>query len=121
VNKVKFSKIVLIGIAGLAFLWVSVPQALAADTDDGISEFNEEPISADDNLGSKDTNVKFVVADAIAKAKMKANASKDDKDSGNDGKTRSNVNTGDDENNQNSVVVGAGSKVDKVYNIVIQK
>jgi len=111
-------------VVSMLAVFQSVNPAWSGDLDDGISEYTEEPIAADDRIGKKDTNINFIVVDAIAKAKM---AEKDDdeekgdeKDSG-EKKTISNINDGTNENNENSVVVEPGSKVDSIYNIIIEK
>jgi hypothetical protein len=90
----------------------------AADTDDGISEYTDEPIAGDDTMGSKDTNINFIVIDAIGKAKMKRKQASDGQKDPND---QSNYNDGSGDSNTNSIVLEPGSKVDKVYNIVIEK
>ncbi len=90
------------------------------DLDDGISTYTDESIGADDDLGSSANNINFIVVDAVGKAKTRKSA--DAKDKGNDAqKNVTNVYDGQSDNNENSVVVEAGSKVDKVYNIVIEK
>jgi len=110
----------LASILAFSLIFMSAGFAQAADTDDGISEFTEGSISSEDNLGSKDTNINFIVTDAIAKAKVMQNKSGDidgAKGKGN----RYNLEDGETENNENSVVLGPGSKADKIYNIVIEK
>jgi hypothetical protein len=102
--------LVLSGLGGLSLA------AHSDDLNDGMSEYTDENISADDAIGSnKDNNINFIVVDALAKAKSKkANDAKDKS-------TIANIDDGSVERNVNSVVVDAGSKVDKVYNIVIEK
>jgi|GEM_PF-2551058 len=91
--------------------------AQASDLDDGISEYTDDSIAADDNIGSnKANNINFIVVDAIGKAKNKKA-----KGSEKDAKNIQNFNDGSMEENTNSVVVEAGSRVDKVYNIIIEK
>jgi hypothetical protein len=93
-----------------------MPAHAADDLSDGISEYTDENVSGDDNIGNnKDNNINFIVVDALGKAKSKKE--KDANDKGN----ITNVDDGSVENNTNSVVVEAGSKVDKVYNIIIEK
>jgi hypothetical protein len=99
-----------------------LPQARlwANDLDDGISTYTDESIGADDSLGKKGTNINYIVVNAIGKAKMKHGD--DPKNKAKEGKkTVTNVYDGKSDNNENSVVVESGSKVDKIYNIVIEK
>jgi hypothetical protein len=111
----KFSVIgILAGILSLGIF--IVPTYAGDDLNDGISEYTDENISADDNIGSnKDNNINFIVVDALGKAKSKkANDAKDTS-------SITNIADGSVEKNTNSVIVAAGSNVNKVYNIVIEK
>lgn len=134
----KISAGVILALTVLINLTVSI-SVRAGDMDDGISKYTDENIAADDNLGSKDTNISFIVTDAIAKSKMwEHTAQKEDEanevETGKDGeddkdtkksrdkkKNRINYNDGTDESNENSIVIGAGSQVDKVINVIIEK
>lgn len=74
----------------------------ADDFDDGISKSTDEPIAADDELGKASKNIKFIIEKSKSQAKVA------EKGSGK-GSTKTGKTTGD--NNQNSVVMGAGSNV----------
>lgn len=92
--------------------------AYADDLSDGISEATDENIAADDNIGSnKANNINFIVVDAIGKSKSKRTKNAANRAGG----CITNFNDGSMDNNTNSVVVESGSKVDKVYNIVIER
>lgn len=101
------------GILTLAafFLSSGISFSRADDMRDGISEYLDEPIAAETNLGDKETNLKFIIADAVGQAKK----------TGGGKKSKINFNDGKGESNQNSVVVGAGSRVDKIINVVVEK
>lgn len=134
----KISAGVTLGLAALIVLAAAL-QVHAGDLDDGISKYTDESIAGDDNLGGKDTNISFIVTDAIAKSKMWEHTAQkedavNDAGTGEDGensettqksskksKNRINYNDGADENNENSIVIGAGSQVDKVINVIIEK
>lgn len=98
----------------LAFLltagWNPALEA-ADDFGDGISEAKDEAISEYDNLGSKSTNINFAVVEALTSAKKTQSS----------GRTITNYDDGSDIDNENSIVVEPGSRVDKVINIVIGK
>ena len=86
-------------------LFSASPSSLLADDfDDGISKATDGAISADDELGKASKNIKFIIETAKSQAKVAEKASGEGKSNSKTGKT-----TGD--NNQNSVVMGAGSKV----------
>lgn len=96
----------------------------ADDLSDGISESTDENIAADDSIGSnKENNINFIVVDAMGKAKSAKGEKAGDAAAGKAGakKVLSNVDDGENDKNENSIVVEPGSRVDKVYNIVIQK
>lgn len=112
-------------VMGWSLIFMGASLALAGDTDDGISKATDESIAGDDYLGSANTNINFIVIDAMAKAKMiqyqaekNANTDEDTKSSK---KTKTNYNDGESENNENSIILEPGSQVDKVYNIIIEK
>jgi hypothetical protein len=86
-----------------------------SDLDDGISTATDEGIQADDELGKKDNNINFIVLDAMAAAKMKAR--KGDQAAN---KKRSGGDITADKN-ENSVVIGAGSRTGNIYNIQVMK
>jgi hypothetical protein len=81
---------------------------LAGDLDDGISTYAEEPISADDEALKADKNINFIVQQAQAKAQKK------------DAKN-TNFKDGKGDQNQNSIVVGAGAQTGDIINVVIEK
>ncbi|MEN8136700.1 MAG: hypothetical protein ABFS18_14385 [Thermodesulfobacteriota bacterium] len=74
----------------------------AGDLDDGISKFTDDSVSSYDEMGKADKNIKFIIMNSKSRAKV---AEK----SGGAGSTRTGKTTGD--NNRNSVVMGAGSKI----------
>jgi hypothetical protein len=79
----------------------------ADDLDDGISKYSDESISGDADMGQADTNINFIVLDALAEAKKRQKS----------GNENANFNDGSGDSNQNSVVVGPGSDVKEIYNI----
>jgi hypothetical protein len=111
-------RIVWIGIGAMAiFFWHGM--GYADDLNDGISEYTEENISADEAMGAnKDNNINYIVVDAIGKAKS---TKKDKPEAAAKSKEITNIPDAATDNNENSVVVEAGSRVDKVYNIIIEK
>lgn len=74
----------------------------ADDFDDGISKATDDGIAADDELGKASKNIKFIIETAKSQSKIAEKSA--GKSNSKTGKT-----TGD--NNQNSVVMGAGSNV----------
>ena len=74
----------------------------ADDFDDGISKSTDDAIAGDDELGKASKNIKFI----IETAKSQANISQK-----NSGKSNSTTGKTTGDNNQNSVVMGAGSNV----------
>jgi hypothetical protein len=72
----------------------------AGDLDDGISKFTDGSISSYDELGKADKNIKFIIMNSKSRAKVAEKGG---------GSTTSGKTTGD--NNRNSVVMGAGSKI----------
>ena len=112
-------KIVAMGVVVFVSGMLQSSWVVAGDLDDDIANVSDDPIAADDNLGAKANNINFIVASSVGKAKNKA-----DKDNGAEKKSKSsssisNFNDGTGDTNENSVVVEAGSHVDKVYNIII--
>lgn len=87
--------------------------AFAGDLDDGISTYADEAISADDEALKTDKNISFIIQKAQAQAEM---ASKDK----NKNRT-SNFKNGKEDNNQNSIVVGAGARTGNITNVIIEK
>ncbi len=83
---------------------------LAGELDDGISTYRDDPIKNDDQALKPDTNLNFIIQDAIAASKSGRN----DKDS-------KNFNDGSGENNQNSIIVGPGTQTGDVINVIIEK
>ena len=81
----------------------------AGDLDDGISKYSDESISSDDQALKTDTNINFIVLEAISSSQKKNKTS------------TTNFNDGSGDNNENSVVVGPGSQVGDVTNVIIQK
>ncbi|NOS77766.1 MAG: hypothetical protein HOP35_07445 [Nitrospira sp.] len=80
----------------------------AGDLDDGLSTYTEEPISADDEALKADKNINFVVQQAKTKAQKKNDKNTNFKDGGGD-------------QNQNSIVVGAGAQTGDIINVIIEK
>jgi len=97
---------VVMAIAAVALL-SGGNRALGDDLDDNISKYSDESISGDAEMGKADTNINFIVLDALAEAKKRQKS----------GDQNANFNDGSGDNNQNSVVVGEGAQVDKVINI----
>ncbi len=77
------------------FFMLSGSVVYAGDLDDGISKYSDDSISANDNLGDPDKNVKYIIMRAKSQAAM--------------GNKKGQGATGD--GNMNSVVMGAGSNV----------
>lgn len=108
----------ILALSGLLGLALTPFPVRAGDLDDNISEATEESVAADENLGNKDVNISFIVTDALAQAKSRKS---EEALKGKDNKTLTHFDDGENDSNENSIVVGAGSRVDKVTNIVIQK
>ncbi len=88
-----------------AYLLIGIGRipAKASDLDDGISKYTDESISADDEMGKPDKNIKFIIENSKSQAKVA------EKSTGGSNNTTTGSNSGD--NNRNSVVMGAGSNV----------
>lgn len=78
-----------------ALLLMAGGVAQAGDLDDGISKYSDDSISANDNLGDPDRNVKFIIMKAKSQAAIRGKQGPD----------------GGGDVNMNSVVMGAGSNV----------
>lgn len=89
-------------IAAMLFCFSFQSDLRADDFDDGISKSTDDGIAADDELGKASKNIKFIIEKSKSQAKVT------EKSSGKSN-TRTGKTTGD--NNQNSVVMGAGSNV----------
>jgi len=98
----------LLAMVVLFFLGVS-NLVYAQDMDDGISKFTDESISGDDQALKPDTNINFIVLEAISTSQK------------GQGDSNSNFNDGSGDNNENSIVFGPGAKADKVINVVIER
>ncbi len=85
----------------VSFLSASV--CIGGDLDDGISKYTDGSIAKDDALGKPDKNLKFIVLDAIMKAKNQGPSEGQDK-------------------NTNSIVIGAGANLagTTIINVVDQ-
>ncbi|MCK5241361.1 hypothetical protein KAR34_02805 [bacterium] len=125
----------------IAIVLIGVASAWANDFKDGISEFKDEPIATDDKLGDKDTNINYIITYAIGKAKasryqamrkIKEGLQTDQEDKKTDNQADKNarnakkdlrLNYCDDkvDNNENSIVIEPGSKIDTVINVVVDK
>ena len=81
----------------------------AGDLDDGISKYKDESISGDDQALKTDKNINFIVLEAISSSQKKGKSA------------TSNFNDGSGDNNENSIVVGPGTQVGDVTNVIIQK
>ncbi len=103
------AKVWMTGFLAMVLLFVLPVSGLvfAGDLDDGISKYKDEAISADDQATKTDTNINFIVLDAIATSQKRQK----------EGNANTNFNDGSGDNNENSVVVGPGSNVDKVINV----
>ncbi len=84
------------------FLILGNTNVFAGDLDDGISKFSDDSISSYDEMGKADKNIKFIIMNYKSRAKVAEKA-------GGAGNTKTGKTTGD--NNRNSVVMGAGSKI----------
>ncbi|MFN2364927.1 MAG: hypothetical protein ABR523_00500 [Desulfurivibrionaceae bacterium] len=84
-----------------ALFFVGAVYGWAGDLDDGISTFTDDGISSYDDMGKPDKNIKFIIMNSKSRAKVAQKAGK--------ASTTTGQTTGD--NNRNSVVMGAGSKV----------
>ena len=105
-------------ISGMLFICLFLSALLLAvpcfcnDLDDGISTNTDDSIEKYDEIGKIDTNINYIVVESMSSAKSK----KDEKDK------NTNFNDGTDENSENSIVLGEGTRVDgPVININIQK
>ncbi len=97
------------GVLVLIPLLAGPTMTYSNELSDGISEYREESIKADDTALESDTNVNFIIVDAISAAKS--------------GKGNSNFNDGLGDNNKNSIVFepGTGPINGPVTNIVIEQ
>ena len=95
-------------IMALCFLPIS-NIVYSGDLDDGISEYKDESIRGDDAALKTDKNVNFIVLEAISNSQKKNKSA------------TSNFNDGSGDNNENSIVVGPGTQVGDVTNVIIQK
>ncbi len=97
-----------VGIFLVSICLMGISLGYAGDLDDGISDFKDEPIAADDAALETDTNLSFTIVDAISSAKS--------------GKGTSNFNDGKGDNNQNSIVIESGAgDVGDITNVIIQQ
>lgn len=90
--------------------------AFAGDLDDGISTYTDEAISADDEALKAEKNIGFIIQRAQAQAEIATNG----KDKNKNSKFK-NFKSGKGDNNENSIVVGAGAKTGDIINVVIEK
>lgn len=79
----------------------------AGDLDDGISKYTDESISKDDQMGQADTNINFIIVQAMSNAAAEKDRDKNISSDGSGGDT-----------NINSVIVGPGANVKEIYNII---
>lgn len=84
-----------------SFFFAGYNLVSAGDLDDGISTFTDDGIASYDDMGKPDKNIKFIILNSKSRAKVAEKSGK--------GTTTTGQTTGD--NNRNSVVMGAGSKV----------
>jgi hypothetical protein len=94
-------KIVILALV-VGFFVAGPGSIRAGDLDDGISTFNDDGIASYDEMGKQDKNIKFIILNSKSRAKVAEKA-------GGAGGTTTGQTTGD--NNRNSVVMGAGSKI----------
>lgn len=121
--KMKCLRPLIISAFLLAPLTCALTPSWGDDLEDDISKYTDESISSEEELGKSDTNVNFVVQEALAKSK-KRNKDKDSKDpKAKDSKgSKSGGNSQGGDKNDNSIVFGAGSQVrGPVYNVHIGK
>lgn len=95
-------KIVSLVLLLAVSLFVGSSNVFAGDLDDGISKFSDDGIASYDEMGKSDKNIKFIIMNSKSRAKVAEKA-------GGAGNTKTGTTTGD--NNRNSVVMGAGSKI----------
>lgn len=105
-------RILLVLAGGVLSLYSGREMARADDFKDNIAEVTDDAVAPEDNLPQKTVNLRYIIADAIGQAKK----GKKEAD-----KVQTNINDGTSDNTQNSIVVEAGSRVDKVINIVTEK
>ncbi len=122
--KSKQWKSVVFGSICIGVLWGGVAQA--DDLSDGISEYSDESIAAEGGTANKDTNVSFIVQEALTKAKASNKGTENNsgglaESSSATPKDKVNLDDGTSENNENSVVLQPGAKADKIYNIILAK
>ncbi len=96
-----------VGIFLVSICLMGMPLGYAGELDDGISDYKDEPIEADDAALETDTNLSFTIVDSISSAKS--------------GKGTSNFNDGKGDNNQNSIVVGPGTETGDIINVIIDR
>ena len=82
--------IVMICVVAVSFLYSGI--CLGGDLDDGISKYTDGTIAKEDALGKPEKNLKFIILDAIMKAKNEESSEEQDK-------------------NTNSIVIGAGANL----------
>jgi len=104
-------------------IFLSTRYCFGGDLDDKISQYTDESVDADDQMGNDDPNINFIVLDAMSKAKAKmGKIDKEGKGKTSSNNDESNFSSGSgSSSNVNSVVVGPGSQVKDIYNIVIKK
>lgn len=96
--KQRWLKIITISL--IVMVLCIINSAWAIDLEDGISKYKDQPISADDKIGDNaDTNINFIIVDAISKAKMAKKR----------GDENVNISDGSDENYKNSIICKPGS------------
>ena len=88
-----YGKWLIILICVFSVSVIAAGTSMGGDLDDGISKYTDDPISKDDELGKPDKNLKFVVLDAIMKAKNMGGTE--------EGKDK----------NSNSIVIGPGANL----------
>ncbi len=86
------SKSLMVMVCVVAVSFLSTGFCLGGDLDDGISKYTDGSIAKEDSLGKPDKNLKFIVLDAIMKAKNQGPSEGQDK-------------------NTNSIVIGAGANL----------
>jgi len=92
----------LVGLITAMLFFTSQSNLMADDFDDGISKATDDSIAADEELGKASKNIKFIIETAKSQSKV---AEK------NSGKSNNKTGSTTGDNNRNSVVMGAGSKV----------
>jgi hypothetical protein len=128
-------------VFGFLLTGMMTVQVWAGDLDDDISKYKDDSVKEYDNLGKPDTNISFIVSDALGKAKVweyqmqKENVVKEPGEVKKDAKAEKkkqnkrkrdkgniNMNDGSGDSNENSIVIGTGAEVlGPIINVNVEK